>query len=196
MNRDLPMRGALGVRPIRHQRAPLRHRLLNLHTLLRGYWRYQLATVCGIPTFYGVLRARAIKRNGQIVDYGVISTRAVTTAFANKLAAALVTADAGLVNFDFHASGTGTTAEAAANTTLVTPTADARVAGVASNPSANVYRSVATITYAAATAVTEHGIFDAATNGTLLDRSVFAVVNVAAGERIEFQYDLTVQSGG
>lgn len=196
MSRDLPMRGALGVRRIRHQRAPLHYRVLNLHHLFRGWWRYTLATLLGIPTLLGTLHARVIRSDGMVVDYGLISTRVVTTAFANKLAAALVTADAGLVNFDFHASGTGTTAEAAANTALVTPTADARVAGVASNPSANVYRSVATITYAAATAVTEHGVFDAATNGTLLDRSVFAVVNVAAGEKIEFTYDLTVQAGG
>jgi hypothetical protein len=46
-------------------------------------------------------------------------------------------------------------------------------------------------------AVTEHGIFSTATSGTgvMLDRSVFAAINLANTESIQSTYQLTIPSG-
>jgi hypothetical protein len=96
---------------------------------------------------------------------------------------------------NYHASGTGTNAEAAGDTALQTEVAS-RQAGTQSEPAANQYRTVATITYAASFAITEHGLFSASSNGTVLDRSVFAAINVVNGDGIQFTYTLTVNSGG
>jgi len=62
--------------------------------------------------------------------------------------------------------------------------------------SANIYQSVATITYSNSYSITEHGIFSAQTDGILLDRSKFNAINVDPNDSIRFTYKLTVNSGG
>jgi hypothetical protein len=62
--------------------------------------------------------------------------------------------------------------------------------------SANIYKSVGTIAYTTTKAITEHGLFNDATAGTLMDRTKFAAVNVVSGDSIEFTYQLTVSAGG
>lgn len=98
--------------------------------------------------------------------------------------------------FKFHDSGTGTTAAAVGDTALQTPAGPARVTGTPSNPTANQYRSVATIAYTATLAITEWGLFSASTAGTLWDRRVFTAINVVNGDSIQFTYTLTIASGG
>jgi len=73
-----------------------------------------------------------------------------------------------------------------------------RATGTRSQPAANQYRSVGTVTFDAITAVTEHGILSqAATGGGVLwDRSVFTAINVASGDSIQFTYTCTVSAGG
>lgn len=143
----------------------------------------------------GKLSAR-VQHGGKWKPLGMIATKKLTTAFANYLVAALQNQTTSPIDiFKYHDSGIGVGEEDPANTTLGTPTGDARVVGTqAQGASTNIYRSVATITYAAAKAVTEHGIFSASTSGTLMDRSVFAAINVAIGEKIEFTYELTAQA--
>jgi hypothetical protein len=143
----------------------------------------------------GKLAARVF-RNGKWRNLGIIATKKVTTAFVNYLTASLQNQTTSPIDiFKYHDSGIGTNVEDPANTTLQTPTGDARVTGTqVQGASANIYRSVATITYAAAKAVTEHGLFSASTSGTLMDRSVFSVINVGIGEKIEFTYELTSQA--
>lgn len=91
----------------------------------------------------------------------------------------------------YHDSGTGTNAENKTDTALQTATGVARVAGTVTQPSAMVNQSVAEITYDGSYAVTEHGVFSAAAAGTLLDRTVFAAVNVVNTDKIEFTFQLT-----
>jgi len=158
--------------------------------VLRGGWREKHAV-----TLTGTLSAR-VQRGGKWKRLGVIATKKVTTAFVNYLTDALQNQTTSPIDiFKYHDSGIGVGAEDPANTTLGTPTGDARVVGTqVEGASANIYRSVATITYGAAKAVTEHGLFSASTAGTLMDRSVFAAINVAIGEKIEFTYELTAQA--
>lgn len=132
--------------------------------------------------------------DGTRTPLGVVSRRVVTTAGVTYVAQAF-TNTTEVENFNYHGSGTGTNAESIADTALQTPV-ESRVTGTQSNPSAGVYRTVGTVTYTGAYAVTEHGVFSALTGPTLLDRSVFSAVNVAIGEGIEFTYDLTFPAGG
>jgi len=126
------------------------------------------------------------------------STRVVTTAFAEFLAAALIpTVPGSFDDFKYHDSGTGTTAEASSDVGLGTPWGGARSTGTQIQGSTAVkYKSVATTTYTGTFAITEHGLFNAATGVTLMDRSVFAAINVVNGNQIEFTYELTVAAGG
>lgn len=60
----------------------------------------------------------------------------------------------------------------------------------------NIYKSVGTVSYTSTKAITEHGLFNKATAGTLLDRTVFSAVNVVSGDACEFTYEYTVSTGG
>lgn len=99
--------------------------------------------------------------------------------------------------FNFHDNGTGTNAAATSDTALQTPTGGSRVSGTQSQPgTTNIYRTVATISFTSAFAITEWGLFSASTSGTLWDRRVFSAINVANGDSIQYTYNLTVNAGG
>ncbi len=112
----------------------------------------------------------------------------------DDFAAAVGSAD--ITNFKYHAMGTGAVAEAIGDTALGTDSGVARVAGTQVAFASKQYQSVATLTAAGALAITEHGVFSAATVGTLWDRTVFAVINLASGDGISFTYTLTISDGG
>jgi hypothetical protein len=178
-------------------------RLRNLPNLWRGLRRVTMARALGIPHFYGALYLDVLHQDGTRTPYGLASMRVVTDAGV----AYLVDALQNLVepeNFKYHGCGTGTTAESAAQTALVTElttqyaTDSTRPTGSQTENGANVYRSVATLSpdSGGTIAVTEHGLFSAAAAGTLLDRSVFAAVNLVAGsDSLQATYDFTVNSG-
>lgn len=163
--------------------------------------------MCGVGTFYGRLSHRVYCGDGTVLDYGIASYRVVTTAFVNYLVDAMQ-ADQAFENFKFHGWGTGTNAEAVGDTALQTEFTteyavdNTRVTGTqAEGASANIYKTVATFDPDSGTtlAVTEHGIFLAASGATtLLDRSKFSAVNldVAAGDTLQSTYELTASAGG
>lgn len=138
-------------------------------------------------------------------DLGLVSCRVVTTSGVNYIVDAFQNLTE-LENMKYHAIGTGTAAEAIGNTALGTEltsqysTANTRVTGTLGEQSgnANVFESTATITVSAAVAITEHGIFSTpgSGSGVLLDRSVFAAVNLASGESLQATYSLTFPAGG
>jgi len=136
-------------------------------------------------------------------DYGVVSRQVITDAGV----AQVVNAFRGtftLSNFNYHGLGTGSTAEAASQTALVTElttqyaTANTRPTGTQSAPAANQYQSVATITVSAAVTIAEHGLFSqaAAPGGTLWDRSTFTGLALNSGDSIIATYIATITSGG
>jgi len=93
--------------------------------------------------------------------------------------------------FKYHDSGTGVAAESNTDTVLGTPTGIARATGTQiEGAAADIFKTVATITYNNTFAITEHGIFSAASAGTLMDRSVFSAINVVDGDKIEFTYTI------
>jgi nitrous oxidase accessory protein NosD len=142
----------------------------------------------------GRLYAEVIRRDGTRKRFGLVSTRVVTTAGVNAIVDAFQNT-VELENFKFHGMGTGSTAENASDTALVTEVETRATGSQTEGASANIYRTVGTITATASRAVVEHGIFSASSAGTLLDRSVFSVINLANGDSIQFTYDLTLPAG-
>jgi len=124
----------------------------------------------------------------------------VTQAGANFLASdfssGLATPRIGSMNY--HDSGTGTVAATSTDSGLGTQAGPAtRATGTQTNPQTNQYKSVGTITYGGALAITEWGIFNqSAQGGTMWDRRVFSVINVGNGDSIAFTYTLTLSGGG
>jgi len=148
----------------------------------------------GEVTPVGRLYAAKITPTGR-EELGLICTKVVTDAGVQYLVDSFQGLGPLPANFKYHASGTGTTAEAAAQTALVTEVASRATGTQLEGASANIYRTVGSITYSGTFAITEHGVFSAASVGTMLDRSVFAAINVQSSDIIEFTYELTLPSG-
>lgn len=182
-------------------------RTRNLPNLLRGALRVAAAKVFRVPTHYGVLYLVKTTGDGRRIDLGLASMRVVTDAGVAKIVALLNGSDAATaLAFKYHGFGTGTTAEAAGQTALVTEltteyaTDSTRPTGSQTNNGANIYRTVATLApdSGGVIAITEHGVFSANAAGTLLDRTKFAAVNLDSGnaDTLAVTYDLTLSSGG
>lgn len=152
----------------------------------------------------GHLWLAKIRLNGDAEDLGLVSCRVVT----NNGVAFIVDAFQNLVEVElmhFHGVGTGVAAEAATDAALGVElttqysTSNTRSTGTSGEKSgdAKTFETTATVTVSATVAITEHGIFSTVTTGTgvLLDRSVFAAVNLASGESLQATYQLTFPSG-
>lgn len=156
----------------------------------------------------GRLYASIFRASGDIEHLGLLSTRVITDTGVAFLVddwdvnTASATND--ITTLKYHGVGTGTGSEAAGDTALGTESTTAlnpdstRPTGTQSQPSANILRSVGTVTFDATAAITEHGLFSQAATGggTLWDRSVFSAINVVSGDSIQFTYSCTVSSGG
>lgn len=149
-----------------------------------------------VVELFGFLSAKHIKRSGEIFDHGLVSCRLVTVAFTYYIVDSLQDSTANPMDaFEYHASGTGVTAEANTQTALVTEV-ESRVAGTQiEGATANIYKSVATVTYTAGRTIAEHGIFSASSAGTMMDRSLLgATIGVVNLDQIEWTYELTVNA--
>ena len=87
--------------------------------------------------------------------------------------------------------GTGTTGAVVGDTELETARSEARTSGTQTQETTNTtddtYQVVANIICTATTAaITEVGLFDAATDGIMSLRSTFDVINLEVGDGVEF----------
>ena len=90
------------------------------------------------------------------------------------------------------AVGTGSTAAAAGNTALETQLGS-RVALTSTTVTSNSIAYVASFGAGVATgALTEAGIFNASTSGTMLCRTVFAVINKGAADTMTITWTITI----
>lgn len=170
-------------------------RIANLQYLLRGFERVNRESRDSHSRPAGVLHVK-LNHEGKRYDLGLVSVNVVTTAGVNFI----IDAMQNLVEpelMKYHASGTGAVAEAIGDTALGTEV-DTRVAGTQiEGASANIYKTVATLTYTATRTITEHGLFSQlALGGTLFDRSVFTGIGVDTSTNIQFTYEWTLNSGG
>lgn len=157
-----------------------------------------------LVTAFGALQLTVIRKNDEIIHYGLAGTHKVTDngvgfivdGFQNIVE---------LENMKYHGIGTGGTAEATADSALVTElttqysTDNTRATGTTiEGATANVYRTVGTNTVDASVALVEHGVFDQAATGggVLLDRTVFTVINLDNLDSLQSTYDITFTAGG
>jgi hypothetical protein len=139
----------------------------------------------------------------RIEDYGVVGRKVVTDVGVGYIVDAFQNI-VELENMKFHGLGTGTTAESAAQTALVTEltteyTGDVRATGTTTEgATANIYRTVATNTLdgTPGAALREHGVFSASTVGVLLDRTLFSAITLSSGDALQSTYELSMSSGG
>jgi hypothetical protein len=95
---------------------------------------------------------------------------------------------------DYMAIGTGTTAAAAGDTTLVTEVA--RAQGTLSQPDAHTDRLVQTFAAGTGTgSITEVGRLNNTTGGVLMGRSVFTAIPKGADDSLQMTYDFTYAAG-
>lgn len=202
--------GALAARHIRAARPPLAWQAANYlrWTFVKAWLAVHvvrpLANWMGLTTMYAELSAVLFCADGSTVNYGTLGYRVITDAGVAYLVDDWDGGASDLNLLDFHGCGTGTTAEAAGDTALVTESTTAlnpdntRATGTNSQPAANQFRTIGTLTFDASAAITEHGIFSQAATGggTLWDRTVFSAINVVSGDSIQFTYTCTVSSGG
>ena len=189
---------------------PLRYRfrtawlelVLRLRVALLGLWR---GLTTGLGVFgVGRLYASVLRADGTIEHLGLLATRLVTDAGVAFFVDNWDNKATDISTLNYHGCGTGAVAEAVGDTALGTECTavlnpdNTRATGTRSQPAANQYRSVGTLTFDGTAAVTEHGILSqsATGGGTLWDRSVFAAINVASGDSIQFTYTCTLSSGG
>ena len=195
-------KGALGVKHITQVKpAPLTWKLRNI-ARPSYLWNYStfyfmglMSKITSIISIRGRLSARLIHADGTSENYGVIAHGLVTTAFITFLVDSLVSTDATFADFKWHDSGVGVTPAAIGDTDIETTDGESRVSGtqVDADP---IYRSVGTITYTSGLAITEHGLFNIVTAGTMIDRHDFSAINVVNTDQIEFTYEWTPASGG
>lgn len=210
MNSDIAFAGDLSFRVLKKpQSAPalwtFRNRTRKAYIF--GFLSVELAKafskMTGIPTLTSRLSIRYISKDGDVIDYGIVGYRVVTTAGVNWLV------DAWQGTYEpetmkYHACGTGTGGEVVGDTSLGTectttlnPDSTRATGSLTEGSSANIFKSVGTLTFDGSAAVTEHGLVNAASGAhTLWDRTVYTAVNVVSGDSIEFTYELTVNSGG
>lgn len=139
-----------------------------------------------------------------VEHYGVVGRKVITDTGVGFL----VDAWQNLVEMEamkYHGLGTGSTAEAAGQTALVTeltteydPDSTRATGTTAEGASANIFSTVATNTLngTPGAALREHGLFSAASAGVLWDRTVYAAITLSSGDALQSTYQMTATSGG
>ena len=193
--------GRLQVRKIKAPRAPWRWYLSNWTRwgAIKGLIAVKLvapfARKFGIATITGKLEATLIRADGSVIRYGVLGYRQVTTAFVNFVVDNLITDTTEFGDFKYHDSGEGVTGENITDVDIETTDGESRATGTQVEDDADDYQSVGTITYSSTKAITEHGLFSQASGATLMDRTVFSVINVVDTDSIQFTYTINIPAG-
>jgi len=196
MHSKIGLSGKLMVKFVVAPGPGLLYRLRNLRNVWPGLWRHELARLLKMNHIMGSLHAVLFREDGSRVNYGLLSTKLVTTVFVNDMVDELIAETTAWGDYKFHDSGVGVTPAAVGDTDIETTDGEARVSGTQVENAANIYESVGTIAYTTTKAITEHGLFNIVTAGIMMDHHVFSAINVDNGDSIEFTYRLTCTAGG
>ncbi len=129
-------------------------------------------------------------KTGKIIETKEINNLVVTTGL-NYIASRMK--DATATAMTHMAVGTGSTAAALGNTTLGTEVAASRTALTSTTVSTNTIQYACTFGAGVGTgALTEAGVFNASSAGTMLCRTVFSAINKAAGDSLTITWTITV----
>lgn len=201
-----PFRASLRERAFNRTRlAWQRRNLVNFERSLADQYKFEHGIPLNAIGAIGHLWLAHVHLDGDVTDLGLVSCRVVTDTGVGFIVDAFQNLTE-LENMKYHALGTGTTAEAASQTALVTElttqysTSNTRPTGTTGEKSGDskTYETSATITIASSSvAATEHAIMSQASNagGVMLDRSLFSAVNLNVGESLQATYQLTFPSG-
>ena len=136
----------------------------------------------------GQVNIKVIGEDGQIKEERTIKNLVVT---AGKVFIASRIAGTASAVMSPLAIGTGAVTPAAGDTTLGAEAG--RVALTSTTPSSNTVVFVATVGAGTGTgAITEAGLFNAASAGTMLCRTTFSVINKGASDSITATWTLTI----
>lgn len=154
------------------------------------------------PLGYELLKAGKISAFDQSEEYGhwteapMVAANLITNAGLAVMASRFNGADSEAA-VTYIALGTGNTAAAATDTALVTEIATgggSRAAATVSRQTTTVSNDTArllkTFSFTASFAVTESGIFNAASGPDLAARQVFSAINVANGDSLQVTWDI------
>jgi hypothetical protein len=138
-------------------------------------------------------------RNGKVIGKQTVLDKVVSTAFVNEIVDSLQGTSGPYGTFDdykYHATGTATADENVSDVALGAEVGARVIGSQEEGATANIYKSVGTITYTGSYAITEHGLFNASSAGTLMDRTKFAAVPVINGDSIQFTFTIQFNAGG
>ena len=138
----------------------------------------------------GKLKIEVKDKHGKVKDTREVDNLVVDTGLA-FIASRMK--DASATAMSHMELGTGTTAAAAGNTALETAISGSRTALTSTTVTSNAVAYVASFAAGTGTgAVTEAGILNAASGGTLLCRTVFSVVNKGASDSMTITWTVTI----
>jgi len=192
----------------------LQWRLKNANMIVKELFKLgvmlKASKYTGYPFMYGQCWLTYLNgKTGEELLYGLASVRLVTNAGRDEVIDEFDAATAAgfdLTTFNFHGIGTGATGPAVGDTALQTELTteynpnSTRATGVQSQPTSDVYRTVATNTIDSGTpSITEQGVLSQAATGggTLLDRFVFTGIGLTGinGDGLQSTVNLTMASG-
>lgn len=144
--------------------------------------------------FEGSVNIRLIDADGNVKQEHT-NHNLIVTVGKTFLATYLTPSGHGANFFDYMALGTGSTSPVSGDTALQTELSGggySRQVGVVTS-SSNVWQNVCTFSPGNGTAaITEAGLFSAATVGTMFARQVFSVYNKAAGDTLIITWTITL----
>ncbi len=127
---------------------------------------------------------------GKIIETKEIKNLVVTTGL-NYIASRMK--DATATAMTHMAVGTGATAATLGDTTLGAEVGSSRTALTSTTVSTNTIQYACTFDAGVGTgALTEAGVFNAASAGTMLCRTVFSAINKAAGDSLTITWTITI----
>ena len=138
----------------------------------------------------GKLKIEVKDKHGKVKDTREVDNLVVDTGLA-FIASRMK--DASATAMSHMELGTGTTAAAAGNTALETAISGSRTALTSTTVTSNAVAYVASFAAGTGTgAVTEAGILNNSSGGTLLCRTVFSVVNKGASDSMTITWTVTI----
>jgi len=141
----------------------------------------------------GNLKLVLTDENGNIKQEEEVKNLVVTVGknfIASSMAKTTTNSPAAMTHMEV---GTGTTAAAVGDTALQTAVASSRVTLTSTTVTTNNVAYVASFPAGTGTgALTEAGIFNASSSGTLLCRTVFSVINKGAADTLGITWTVTV----
>lgn len=146
---------------------------------------------------FGFLRAVVHGPDGKLKkDYGLVSVKTVTAAFAKHVVDALCSTGEGdlFALYRQHKMGSASAAEASGDVALGLAQSGAGTGTCTHGASSQVYASTAVITATTTFHVREHGLFNLSTGGTLMDRSTVTNIDLVTDDQVTWSYTLTVNS--